>query len=384
VTGGPTEVDRVRTLREVLSATGAGLYLSSHIAGPIPAEAMTAVHESDDMELRVGRAGPDRAEDLSQREKEARAVAAASVKGSPERLILAHGAAEAARLVTLDMVARASDPGRQRILLQAHLDPRVATAISGVAEACGWQVESLAELPQIFSADSALVAFPHVDVDGRKTDIGRVAASARAAGARTLVDASLSIGTVPLDVSSSGPDILIADTFHWLLGPEGVALAWLSPELGDEAPERLRASIAPFGRGALLALARSVGWLLMYIELPWVIDRTQALSRDLYEALSAIDGVHLEASGEHGAVAAFRIEAWDAEQAAEELSRGVFAIIEADIGADLVRASVGAWNREDEIARFIERVAELAAHTPETLPRKPTLTVISGSEGLGG
>jgi selenocysteine lyase/cysteine desulfurase len=240
----------------------------------------------------------------------------------------------------------------------------------------------MAEFPQILNADTALIAVPHVDRDGRRSDIGRMAAAARAAGARTLVDASLSIGSVPLDVTVAGPDLVVADTHHWLLGPEETALLWLSPELGDGLPERLRESIAPFGRGTLLALARSVGWLLMYIELPWVIARTQDLARELYAALLAIDGVQVEASGEHGAIAAFRIEDWDADQAAEELSRGVFAIIEADIEADLVRASVGAWNREDELARFIKRVAELAAHTPETLPRKPSLTVISGPEDL--
>ena len=80
-------------------------------------------------------------------------------------------------------------------------------------------------------------------------------------------------------------------------------------------------------------------------------------------------------------MAAFRIDGWDAEQAAEELSRGVFAIVEADIEADVVRASVGAWNRESELGRFVERVAELAEHTPATLPRRPSLTVISGPVG---
>ncbi len=30
-------------------------------------------------------------------------------------------------------------------------------------------------------------------------------------------------------------------------------------------------------------------------------------------------------------------------------------------------------------ARFVERVAELAAQTPKTLPRRPSLTVLSGT-----
>ena len=71
------------------------------------------------------------------------------------------------------------------------------------------------------------------------------------------------------------------------------------------------------------------------------------------------------------------VEAW---QAAEELSRSVFAIVEADAERDVLRISVGAWNREDELERFIARVAELASATPETLLRRPSLTVLSGAD----
>ncbi len=50
-----------------------------------------------------------------------------------------------------------------------------------------------------------------------------------------------------------------------------------------------------------------------------------------------------------------------------------------DRDANALRVSVGAWNTEDELSRFVERVADLATHTPETLPRKPALTVISAA-----
>jgi selenocysteine lyase/cysteine desulfurase len=118
----------------------------------------------------------------------------------------------------------------------------------------------------------------------------------------------------------------------------------------------------------------------MHVELPWALARTEELADRLHHDLAAIDGLELaSAPAAHGAVAAFRISDWDAEQVAEELSRSVFAIVEADAEADLVRASVGAWNRESELDRFVERVAQLAVHTPETLPRRPSLTVLSGS-----
>ena len=158
-----------------------------------------------------------------------------------------------------------------------------------------------------------------------------------------------------------------------------MASLWITPELDRELPEWLRQASAPFARGSLLALARSVGWLLMYVELPWALARTVALADQLYDDLAAIEGVELVAEPDaHGAVVAFRIRDWDAESAADELGRSIFAIVEADAEADLIRASVGAWNRESELERFVARVAELAAHTPETLPRRPALTVLSG------
>jgi selenocysteine lyase/cysteine desulfurase len=379
VSDGPRRFDRVRNLREVLTATGAGIYLATHEAGPIPAETLSAVHESDEMELRVGRVGPDRAEDMEQREREAVAVAAAVLKASPEHIVLTHGAVDAARLVALEVLERDS-AAPQRVILLNGLERTIAAAVRDVADVAGAEVEVLTEAPHILGADVALVVMTHVDADGRLTDPAPVGDAARNAGARLLLDVSCSAGALPTDVTELGADFVVTDTHRWLLGPDALACLWVTPELDAELAEWLRQATAPFSRGALLGLARSVGWLLMYVELPWAVDRTVALAEQLYADLAGIDGVELIADADaHGAIAAFRIRDWDAESAADELSRSVFAIVEADAEADLIRASVGAWNRESELERFIGRVTELAEHTPVTLPRRPSLTIISGA-----
>jgi selenocysteine lyase/cysteine desulfurase len=380
--GGPSESERVRAMREVLTATGAGFYLATHVAGPLPVETVTAVRESDDMELRVGRVGPDRPGDMDQREKEARAVAAAAIKASPERVFLAHGVGEAATAVALELIAarRALDPRADaRIVVLEGADERLVTALHRVASAAGTGLDVLATEPRILAADVVLVVMAHVDGRGDREEVRRLGSTARDAGAALLVDASLSVAAASIEVGTFGADAIVAATHRWLLGPEAVTLAWLAPALGADLPDRLRAAAEPFARGDLLALARSVGWLLMYVELPWVIGRTASLADRLLAGLVAIDGVEVITDATaHAALVAFRIEGWDAESAADELSRSIFAITEAQPEVDLLRVSVGAWNREDELDRFVERVGELAAHTPETLPRKPTLTVISG------
>lgn len=381
VIGGPPSFDRVRGLREVLTATGAGIYLATHVAGPIPAEAMAAVHESDDMELRVGRVGPDRDDDLEQREKEARAVAAAALRTSPEHVVLMHGAAQAAGAIAQEVLAQAP-PAARSIILVGRISPNVIDSVSGVARAMDATIKAVDVLTVPSAADaatSALIVMAHVDVDGKRADVAAVAHAAHRVGARLMLDTTLSVGAMDFEVGELGADAVIADVNRWLLGPDAMAIAWMSDALGGELPERLRATSGPFGRGALLALARSVGWLLMYVELPWALTRTEELADRLHDDLAAIDGLELASDpAAHGAVAAFRIAEWDADQVAEELSRSVFAIVEADAVADLVRASVGAWNREAELDRFIERVAELARHTPHTLPRRPSLSVLRG------
>jgi selenocysteine lyase/cysteine desulfurase len=395
MTGSPDDADRVRTLREALTATGAGIYLATHVAGPLLAETLAAVHESDELELRIGRVGPDRAEDLEQREWEARAAVAATIKAPFEQVVLSHGTAEAARCITLELLGARlapSQPGTpegpgtlaglttpMRVVIVEGLSEPVARAVGSVAWALGAEVEHLSVVPQILASDVALVAMPHVDALGRLNDPGPVASTTRRAGGRLLVDISLSVGALPLDVAEMGADALVGDVQHWLLGPEGLALAWLSPDVGEDVPARMRAMTGPFARGSLLALARSVGWLLMYVELPWVVARTGRLAQRLYGSLSGIDGVELVAErAAHAGLLAFRIIGWDAEQAAEELSRSAFVIADVESDADVIRVSVGAWNREDELDRFVERVAELAAHTPASLPRRPSLTILRG------
>jgi selenocysteine lyase/cysteine desulfurase len=374
---GPFDAERVRNLREVLAASGAGIYLATHLAGPIPAESMAASRESDDMELRVGRVGPDRDDDLLQRDREARAVVAAALQAAPDRTAIVHGAAEGARLIALEALREAEAGRHAGTVLVGDHHPTVAAALRGVAAATGSHVTT-ADTDATDLPPTTLVAIAHVGANGSLVDVPRLATLARDAGARVLLDASLTCGAIPVEVAALGVDAIVTDAHRWLLGPEATAIAWLGPAFREDAPQAIHAASAPFARGALVALARSVGWLLMYAELPWILARTGMLTERLLDRLSAIDRVRvLTARDRHAALIAFRIAGWSAEQAADELSRSVFAILEADAEHDQVRIGPGAWNREEELDRFVERVAEIAAHTPETLPRRPTLTVLT-------
>ena len=72
----------------------------------------------------------------------------------------------------------------------------------------------------------------------------------------------------------------------------------------------------------------------------------------------------------------FRIAGWPAQAALDELGARVFAIARTIPGLDAVRISVGFFTTDDELERFAEGVELLAAHTPETIPPRRTLTML--------
>jgi selenocysteine lyase/cysteine desulfurase len=133
---------------------------------------------------------------------------------------------------------------------------------------------------------------------------------------------------------------------------------------------------AAFGRTQVLGLARSVGWLEMYVGLPWIYQRTAALLDRLRSGLAEIEYSDLMPPDAMAAVVCFRLPAWPTEDLLAELRRRAFAIVGATADGRSVRASVAWFNTEEEIDRFVSAVAEIAQYSPQTLPRKKTLEVL--------
>lgn len=84
---------------------------------------------------------------------------------------------------------------------------------------------------------TALVALPNVHwADGTRFDLGAVGERARAVGAAFVVDATQSLGAMPLDMAAVRPDALVAAGYKWLMGPYGVAMAYFGPRYSEGVP----------------------------------------------------------------------------------------------------------------------------------------------------
>ncbi|MFL5679237.1 MAG: aminotransferase class V-fold PLP-dependent enzyme, partial [Chloroflexota bacterium] len=330
------------------------------------------------------RAQRDRADDARARIDEARGAVAAVLTADIDDIVIAHGIddayAAAARTVELadgDVVAA--------------WDREVAARLRGVLPGSARIV--VMDRSEDVPAGVRLVACPLVSAfTGERLTVADIARAAHDRGARVVVDASLAAGAVPVDREALGADVLVVRSESFLLGPEGLAIvaapravvaATLGghPGRGSAATDPVDTTGAGFHLPSVVGLGRSCGWLSMYVGLEWIHRRGLELAAAAAARLRAMPGVELLTPADATAtVLSFRIAGWTADEALDEIGARVFAIAGSVPSIGAIRIGLGFFNTPDEVDRFLDAVALLAAHTPETLPPRLRLTVLgSGS-----
>jgi selenocysteine lyase/cysteine desulfurase len=82
---------------------------------------------------------------------------------------------------------------------------------------------------QAIDSATAVVSVPVCHwTDGALIGIDAVAHRARSVGAALVIDASQSLGVVPLDVKKLNPDFVVAVGYKWLLGPFGASYLYIA------------------------------------------------------------------------------------------------------------------------------------------------------------
>ena len=401
--------DRLAAVRAALPALSAGIYLNTGSVGPLPAETAAAMDELARYELGTGRAHMDYFVELVQRMAEARAAVAAVLVTDPDDIALTHGTTDGMNIGVWGIDWRPGDravttrlehPGGIGALYQ--LRDRIGVELTFVDVGHGGDHDGvLAAFEAAIDDRTRMVALSHVLwATGAVMPIADIAAIAHARGSLVVVDGAQAAGAMPFEVAATGADVYAISAQKWLLGPEGMgALAIgraarerIAPAFGghfsfetvDSAGNARRWSNAQryeatgYHRPSVVGMARSIGWLSMFVGLDWVYERGLALAAWMADRLAAIPNVEVVTPRHAMAtLVAFRIGGWPPEAALDELGARVFAIARTVPLVDALRISVGAFNSEDELERFAEAVELLAAHTPETLPPRRTLTILA-------
>jgi L-cysteine/cystine lyase len=267
------------------------------------------------------------------------------------------------------------------------------------AGADGDDARTLAAFDAAITADTRLVSISHVLwTTGAVMPVTAIAELAHARGALVIVDGAQAAGAIPYRFDELGADLYAVPAQKWLLGPEGMGAlvaaptaldrlvpagaGWFSFEQGDSEghaawwTDARQFEASNYHRPSIVGMARSLGWLSMYVGLDYVYRTGLARARAMSLRLAAIDGVTVVTPAERMAtLVTFRIAGWPARAALDELGARVFAIARTIPSLDAIRFSVGFFNTDEELERLARAVELLAAHTPETLPPR-RLTIL--------
>jgi L-cysteine/cystine lyase len=403
-----SDADKLAAVRAALPSLSAAIQLNTGSAGPIPAEVAAAMAELEAYERDFGRAQFEYYLDSVQRMDEARAGVAAVLGGELDEVAITHAATDGMNLGTWSIDWR--DGGRAVTTCHEHaggvgplysICDRYGVDL-GFAEFSGDAAddEILDRFDQLITSETKLVSLSHVLwTSGLVMPVASIASLAHERGALVLVDGAQAAGAIPVNVRDLGADMYAIPAQKWLLGPEGLGALWVRRELLDTIglsfagyfsfasydsrgnrvlqPDARRFQVTNYHRPSVLGMARAIGWLTMFVGLDFVHRRGAEMAHRAADLLAAIDRVTLLTPRDRMAgLISFRIEGWEAQAAMDELAARTFCIIRTLPMVDAPRMSVGFWTTEDEVDRFLDGVRLLAAHTPETIPPRRTLTIV--------
>jgi L-cysteine/cystine lyase len=405
------DAEKLTAIREAIPALAAGIYLNTGSVGPLPAETAAAMAEQAVWERDVGRGHPASIEDAFARMAEARAGVAAVLGTDVGAVALAHSTTDG--MNTAALLADWGTGGRAVTTRHEHaggLGPLIAAR-----ERAGVEIElvdagddgnderTIAAFDAAITPDTRLVVISHVLwTTGAVMPVRAIADIAHARGALIVVDGAQAAGAIGVRLDELGADLYAVPAQKWLLGPEGMGALAVDPALverltpaqagwfsfervdgtGDAAwwRDARRFEASGYHRPSVVGMARSIGWLSMYVGLDFVHRRGQAMAASTAARLAAIQGVTvLTPTHRMATLVTFRIDGWPADAALDELGARVFAIARTIPGIDALRLSIGFFTTEEEIERFAGAVELLAAHTPETLPPRRMLSILEGA-----
>jgi L-cysteine/cystine lyase len=360
---------RLRAAFPVLERTA---YLNAGTCGPLPAAAQRAAVEAWRFATEEGRSGAfyERLMPLSDqlRARYASALGAARAEDVALTAGTSDGCGRVVAGVSLgpgDEILTADDehPGLQGPLIAARLQRGVTV-----------RAVPLAEIADAVSENTKLIACSHVSWhSGAVAPVAAIVAAARAYDIPVLLDGAQGVGAVPVDVGALGVAAYAGSGQKWLCGPVGCGMLWIAPELSERI-----AALAPAYRGVAdhdaglasglvddarrydlasqdlttVAAAAAAFDILAEAGLALVQERAIGLAASLASSLAAA-GFAVVPRGDTTLVS-WAVEGGDEAAIAVRDRLQAGGVIIRDLpGAGRLRASVGAWNDEDDLQRLL-------------------------------
>jgi selenocysteine lyase/cysteine desulfurase len=338
-------------------------YLNAGTDGPLPAEAVEAARTRFEHELREGRSGTVHWDGLELLSETTRTWLGILMGASADEVALTRSATDAINVVLAGLTLGPAD----EVLTTDEEHPGLLAPLAAFARRTGAAIR-VAEFDRVAAAVSdrtSLIAVSHISwMTGRRVAVE----SLRQTGVPLLLDGAQGLGAVPVDVRGLGCAFYAVAGQKWLCGPDGTGALYVASEwiqrLGMPRPgygtvreasdplalePRAGARCLDTGSPFAPALAAGLAALDVLARLGWdtVFERAAAGAAALRSRLAD----RLVTPSASAPLVTWRSDGDPAEQVARLAERGV--IVRAIPGRPWLRASVGAWNSEEDLERLL-------------------------------
>ena len=343
-------------------------YLNAGTNGPVPRRAFEAAEAALREQLEQGRSSRAWFERQIERIDLLRERAAARLGATTADVALTGSTTDG-----INAALYAIDLGRgNEILTSDEEHPGVLGPIATARDTRGVDVRVVPfkELPGEVRPETRVVVTSHVSwATGQLMDTAPLAAS----GALLVLDGAQGLGAVPVDVRALGCDFYAASGQKWLCGPGGMGYLYANPELvpGLPAPWSGYHALEWSERALMPALHQDARRLTTGFAVPHHVEWSHA-------ALDVLDETGFERVIERARALAERFAGMLRDRGLDVAPRGASTLVSFEVddpeafaqraagegivirdlpGRPWARASIGAWNTEEEL----ERLAELAS-----------------------
>lgn len=229
---------------------------------------------------------------------------------------------------------------------------------------------------------TAAVCISHVEFStGQQYDLTRLAEAAHAHGALLIVDATQSVGMLPIDVAASAVDVLLTAAYKWLCGPFGASVMYIAPHLQSELDPGLvgwrshkdmwdlradRLELPPTARrfefstmsyGCALGLTQSIDYLLQ-LGVDRVFNYTRGLADMLSEGLKerGVEIISPAKDEERTAILSVKFPGKDPATVVQYLNTHQVVVSKRQ---DFVRFSPHLYNQPGDIEQALELIDQI-------------------------
>ncbi len=356
----------IAKLRDEFPTVGKLVYLNAGTDGPLPARAVKAAQDELARELLEGRSRAhfERRKELDDR---LRASYASLLGCQVQDLALTACTSEGLSLIIGGMELGGGD----EILTSDEEHPGLLGALSAARELLdvSIRVAPFAQIADAVSARTRLVACSHVSWMS-----GMLAPEELAQlEVPVILDGAQGVGAVPVDVGALGCDAYAGAGQKWLCGPDGTGMLYVNPKFSEQIAVTRRgygnlldpnagldAKLHPDARrfDALGLSAETVACALGATEVlehagwPAIHERSSTLAQTLTTRLQQAGREVTPRS--QSTLVSF----WSPDPEGERERLAQAGVVLRDIpGRPSLRASVGAWNNEDDLDRLLTLLA---------------------------